>query len=74
MYINEDVAMSLENKVKLLERVAKISDKLTRLSLSLAVLLLVYYVVLGQWYDTSMETNAVLCDAWSLFFKKLKKK
>lgn len=48
MYINEDMAMSLENKVKLLERVAKISDKLTRLSLSLAVLLLVYYVVLGQ--------------------------
>lgn len=40
--------MSLENKVKLLERVAKVSDNLSRLALSVTVLLLVYYFVLGQ--------------------------
>lgn len=40
--------MSLENKVKLLERVAKISDNLCRLILSATVLLLVYYLIVGQ--------------------------
>lgn len=40
--------MSLENKVKLLERVAKISDNLSRLILSVTVLLLAYYLVKGQ--------------------------
>lgn len=40
--------MSLEKKVKLLERVSKISDNLCRLILSLTVLLLVYKFVLGQ--------------------------
>lgn len=40
--------MSLENIVKLLERVAKASDNLCRLILCTTVLILVYYLVLGQ--------------------------
>ncbi|AIK16331.1 hypothetical protein GZ59_46490 (plasmid) [Pectobacterium atrosepticum] len=40
--------MSLENKVKLLERVAKISDNLCRLILCTTVLMLVYFLVSGR--------------------------
>lgn len=40
--------MSLEKKVKLLERVSKISVNLCLLITSLSMLLLVYHFVLGQ--------------------------
>lgn len=40
--------MSLENKVKLLERIAKISGKISHLILCTTVLMLVYFIVLGR--------------------------
>lgn len=42
------VCMSLENMVKLLERLAVISDDLTKLALSIAILLFVYSIVVGK--------------------------
>lgn len=52
--------MSMENIVKCLLRLADVADELTKLFVAAALLLFVYYLVMGKWNEPTLEANALL--------------